>query len=498
MVTHFFRRYQQPLLIVFTLLIIISFVGFFNGGFLAEGMGGHPATIYGRPVTQVEMQRQGRKFELARDLGLQELLVTLAGRAQSLDEAIENFTWNSLVLQHEADHLGVATTDAEVLSAIQTMPVFQTNGAFDKSKYAMIFERFFQPRGFGKDQLEELVRDQIRVGKVKSLLGSTTAAAPSQVRMAYDQQYQKYESSVVRLALADFLATATAPEEDLQKLFETRKAQLKSEEKRTVRVAAFVLPTTDKPLEGKERADALAKLGPAAEEFSIAMTEKDADFAAAATKAGIKAEETPEFTRLAPPPTLAGAPAVAAAAFKLTKQEPVSDVITTDRGYYVIQLSAITEARPLTFEEAKLQLTEQLKRERAQEALALKGAEIRTKIEAALKEGKSFTEAATAAGVKAETFPVFSRGEPTRDQPDIAEVMTAVSDLKPGQMSSFLTTGNGGVLVHLDKLPPIDDAKFATDKTVIADSFQRFTSEVLFAEWLKLRRAGARISTQRG
>ena len=498
MVSRLIRRYQQPLLIVFTILIIISFVGFFNGGFLTKGVGNHAATIYGRPVTQVEMQRQGRKFELARDLGMRELLETLAGRAQSMDEAIENFTWNDLVLRHEADQLGVATTEEEVAVAIQAMPVFQTNGAFDSGKYALIFDRAFQPRGFGKDQLEDLVREQLRMRKVKTLLGSTTAVAPSQLRAVYNEQQQKFESSVIRLPLADFLATATAPEEDLQKLFESRKAQLKSEEMRTVRLAAFVLPTTDKPLEGRERAEALAKLGTSAEEFSIAMTEKDADFTAAATKVGANAEQTPEFTRFAPPPALAAAPAVVAAAFKLTAKEPNSDVVTTERGYYVLQLAGITEARPLTLEEAKPQLTEQLKRERAQEALTLKGGEVRTKIEAALKEGKSFADAATAAGVKAETFPVFSRTEPARDQPDASEIMTTATELKAGQLSAFVPTATGGVLVQVDKLPPIDDAKFATDKTLIADSFLRFTSDALFAEWLKLRRAEARIPTRRG
>ena len=499
MVSHLFRRYQQPLLIVFTILIIISFVGFFNGGFLDKTGGGHAATIYGRPVTQVEKLREGRKFELARDLGMQELVMGLAGRAQSLDEAIENFTWNSLVLRHEAAELGIGATDDEVLAAIQAMPVFQTNGAFDSSKYAMIFENALQPRGFGKDQLEQLVRDQLRLNRVKELLGSTTASAPAEIRAAFNQRHQKIESAVVRLKLEDFLAAATAPDEDVKKLFEARKAQLKSDERRKVKFAPFILPTTDKPLEGKDRADALAKLGQAAEEFSIAMTEKDADFTVAAAKAGVKIEETPEFSRIEPPPALAAAPAVAAAAFKLSVKEPNSDVVTTDRGYYVLQLVGIVEARPLTFEEAQPQLVAQLKQERAQEAMNLKAAEIRTKIEADLKAGKTFADAATAAGVKAETFPVFSPTEPKFEVPDAREIMMTAFQMKEGELSPATPTAGGVALIHVDKRPPVDDSKFAADQALIAEGLARDTREVLFTEWLKLRRADARITkTRRG
>ncbi len=498
MVTHFFRRYQQPLLIIFTIVIIISFVGFFNGGFLDKTGGGGPAaTIYGHPVTQVAMLREGRKFELARDLGMQELLMTLAGRAQSMDEATENFTWNGLVLRHEAEALGIGATDEEVLAAIQAMPVFQTNGAFDSAKYAMIFQNALQPRGFGKDQLEELVRDQLRLNKIKTLLGATTAPGPAEVRAAYDQRNQQIESSVVRLKLDDFLATATAPDEEVQKLFEARKTKLKSDERRKVRFAAFILPTTDKPLEGKPRAEELAKLGKAAEDFSVAMTEKDAAFDTAASKLGVKAEETPEFSRVAPPPTLATAPAVVAEAFKLTVKEPNSDVLTTDRGYYVLQLAGITEARPLTFEEAQPALTEQLKRERATEALNLKAAEIRGKIDTELKAGKSFADAAQTAGVKAEPFGVFSPTAPKFDAPDAQEVMIAAFQMKEGELSQATPTTTGAILIHVDKRPPVDDAKFATEQAPIATGLARDLREALFAEWLKLRRADARVTTAR-
>jgi len=81
-------------------------------------------------------------------------------------------------------------------------------------------------------------------------------------------------------------------------------------------------------------------------------------------------------------------------------------VLAAKNGYFVIQLSGITAPRPLTFDEAKAELTATLKHEHAQEALNLKATEVRNKIEADMKTGKNFNEAAQAEGV---SLPVARR-----------------------------------------------------------------------------------------
>ena len=499
------------MLIVFTVLLIISFVGYFNGTrTMDRAIGESAGMIYGRSVPQLQLLRTGHSYELASGLQMNDLVKSLCDIPGIPEEMISmylnqlppkyasDFKWNLLILRHEAERLGLTTTQEERDEAIKQMPIFQNNGAFDSSRLKMFVANALPSRGMTEEGFEELVGDQLKLRKVLALLSATTEPSPADVRAAYDQYYRKTESSVIRLKLDAFLATATAPEDDVKKLYEDRKAQLNSDEMRKVKVAAFILPTTDKPLEGKARAEELGKLGKAAEDFTIALAEKDAKFDEAAAKAGVQVEETPEFSRSAPAPSLAAAPAVAAAAFKLTTKDPVSEVLTTDRGYYVLQLTGVTAARPLTFDEAKAQLVEQLKRERAQEALNLKAAEIRNKIVPALQAGKTFAEAAQAAGATVETFPVFSQSEPNRALPDAGEVMSATADLKDGELSPFTPSATGGFLVHVDKRVPADDAKFATDKTMIADSMARQTRSVLFSEWLKLRRAEAHIMTHAG
>ena len=508
---HLLRRYQQPLLIVFTVLLIISFVGYFNGTRTMDRAGADSAgMIYGRGVSQLQLLRAGHDYELAGGLGMNDLVKALCDiQIPGLPEEMismylnqlpqkysNDFKWNLLIFRHEAERLGLTATAEERDEAVKQMPVFQNNGAFDSGRLKMFAKNWLPAHGMSDEGFEELVGDQIKLRKMLALLSATTEPSPAEIRFAYDQHYQKTECSVVRLKLADFLAAATAPEDDVKKLYEARKAQLNSAELRKVKVAAFTLPKTDTPPDPKKRAEELGRLGKAAEDFTVALTEKDAKFDEAAAKAGAQVEETAEFAQNAPPPALAAVPVAADAVFKLTAKEPVSEVLTDPKnGYYVVQLTGTTAARPLTFDEAKAQLTEQIKSERAREALDLEAKKIRGQIAADLKAGKTFADAAQAAGAKAETFPTFSASEPNRDQPDAREVMTASFDLKDGELSDFTPSATGGFLLHIDKRTPADDAKFATDKTMIADNMMRLTRSTLFSEWLKLRRAEAHIQT---
>jgi parvulin-like peptidyl-prolyl isomerase len=475
-------------MIAVTILIIIAFTWLYNDTQLEKLGTSRLATIYGREVTFAQTQRIGRKFDLCQDLGLMDLLRSLAVRQQ---DARENFIWNSMVLKHESEQLAIEPTADEVVAAIQAMAVFQTNGAYDSSKYNMISQVALAPRGFTPDDMEDLIRDDLRLQKIKTLLGSTVAPSESELRDAFAQASQKTEASVIRLKLDDFLAAAQVSEDELKKVYEERKAALKTEETRKLKYVAFLLPTTDKPLEPKARAEALSKLAKQAEDFSIAMTEKDANFEAVAAHFGAPVAETAEFARAVGPPELGTVPEAARSAFQLTKEQPNGDVLSTERGYYIIQLAGVTAPRPLAFEEAKERLTTELKSDRAMEALNLKATEIRNKLDAELKAGKTFADAVTAVGAKADKFPAFSRLEPQMEPESSGEIMTVAGELKVGQLSAPTPTSNGSVIVFVENRLPLDEEKYKTEKARVADNMANFQKNALFAEWLKLRRAAA-------
>src|SRR5207248_3647317 len=113
-----------------------------------------------------------------------------------------------------------------------------------------------------------------------------------------------------------------------------------------------------KTLTGTERIEALQKLADSATDFTEAVLETD--FKQAAGKFQLPVHETGEFTAAAPDPQLKGDPQLSAAAFKLTVQEPNSDPIQVANGFYLLHLTGVSEARPLTLEEAKSKIVDAL------------------------------------------------------------------------------------------------------------------------------------------
>ena len=494
-----FRRYQQAIMISVTLITIVGFGSFYtHSDFLDKGGAGRAAVVYGRSMSLAQLQRIGRKSDLCQQFAMYDSDVAdlLQLLSVSRQDSRENYIFNTLVLKHEAERLGIEPTDDEIVSAIQSIPAFQTNGVYDSTKYAFMSQILLFPRGFTGDDLSDMIGDSLRVKRIKALLGSTTAPSEAEIHNTITRLCQKTQASIVRFKLSDFLAAAQVPEEDVKKLFEERKSTLNTDETRKVKYVAFTLPKTDKPLVGKDRAAALTELQKKAEEFAVAMTDKNAKFDEAAAREGLKVQETPDFSVNTPPEAFGGSREVAAAAFKLTEKEPNSDVIDGGQGgqgYYVIQLEKINPTRPLTYEEARASLTETLKQERAQEALNLKATDVRNKIAADLKAGKAFGEAAAAQGVKPEDFPAFSLKSPGTDTPDAGEIVHVASDLAVGELSTAMPTADGSVLVYVAKRLPVDEKEYNETKPQVVDGLHRVQQLALFQEWLKLRRAAAQV-----
>ena len=495
------RKHQQTLMIFITIIVIIAFVWLYDPTTRSPGRGPNDAVaqIYDRPVSVADFQRGARKLQICQELGLFELLTSLTTDARNQNQQIANFVFNGLVIRHEAEALGLAPSDDEIVAAIKALPAFQTNASYDSAKYNTFVQRLAS-FGFTAQQIEESVQDDLRLKKLKQLLGSTITAAPSEVRFAFERRNQKSELSYVTLSSEEIAKTIQVTDDELKKAFEERKDSLKTDELRKVRFVAFTLSEEQKKLEGKDKAAAMQTLVDRAEEFALAMTMPDASFEAVAQKFQVPLAESPEFAQKTPPKELGESPQVAAVAFtKLSLDQPNSDTIVTPNGYYVLQLTGITPARPLAFEEAKPKLLDQLKNERTEELLTLKATEVRTKIDAELKAGKTFAEAATAAGLQAQQMPPFSMIEPGKlDQPGAREMVFGSTQLEPGQLSEPVPFSGGRLIFRVEKRHPVDESVFEKEKPILVENLSRFRRESAFEVWLAERRKLANLQTMDG
>jgi len=491
------RRYQHALLTIVTVIIIVSFTWFFTDYRGARGRDDSAGTIYDRPIRLAEFERGMRRAQLMEGLGLIELGRALAGNPRSEREYQTNIVFNTHVLRHEADALGLIPTDAEAVEETKKMQIFQTNGAFDPKLYDRVVQNIGS-MGFGAEAIEEAAKDNLRYQKLKALFESTITASPASVRELFELRTQKTEVALVRLNKEDVAKSIQVSDEDVKKAFEERKDSLKTDELRKIRYASFVLGEDEKKLPGPERGAAFQKLMEKANEFSVAMTEKDAKFDEVAKKYGAEVKETAEFAAPNPPAELAAARPVVQAVFsKLSLEQPNSDAIVTPGGYYVVQLTGVTAARPMTFEEAKGKLSETLKNERVAEAMDLKGKELRTKLDTELKAGKTFAEAAQAAGATAETMPPFALTDPPK--PEVKDedlVKNSSVEMTAGQLSEVLPTATGSLIFRIEKRLPIDEAAFEKEKPKLTEDLAKFQARTAFPLWLAERRKAANAQSK--
>src|SRR4029077_17092230 len=107
------RRHKDWLMIVIAILAI-PFVFFFvrtpDYGQMRRGDVGQ---IYGRKVTQLEIDRNARLGSLAQLIGMSEFWGTLSG-GQPGDPGYGTFAVNLIVLRHEADRLGLRPSGSEI------------------------------------------------------------------------------------------------------------------------------------------------------------------------------------------------------------------------------------------------------------------------------------------------------------------------------------------------------------------------------------------------
>lgn len=498
------RKHHKVLMIIITVLVCISFSWYWNKTDFAQMGDGTVGKVYDRTVSQVEMQRNARLLRLASQLGLRDLVTELTAGAQNESEAFENFSWNLIVLRHEAEQLGIDPTTSEVAAAVKALPAFQGENGFEISRYTDLTDRALAPNGFSEAQIEELASDQIALERVKKLLSAGVSLPEGEMKESYEKAYAKMDVSVVRFPAGN-LEDAQVSDDEISKVYEARKAQLKSDEKRKVKFVQFALTEEQKKLTGKQRIDVLQKLADAANDFTEALQAQGADFDQVSAKFKLTPKETGEFTEAAPDPLLAATPTLASAAFSLTKESSNSEAIQTSDGFDVMHLVKIEPSHPLTLEEARPKLVEEMKKQMAQQMVAARAAEVAGKLREELKSGKAVAEAATQAGVQAEKLPPFSlvdrppNGSPapspeSKESADMPYIKRAASELESGNVSEFVSTPEGGLLVVLEKREAIDPAQFEKERASLETRALDNRSQMVFYEWLRARRQAAGVA----
>src|SRR5262249_10336584 len=425
------RRHKDWLMIVIAILAIPFIFYFVRAPDYGAMKQGDLGQIYGRQLSQFEIDANARLGGLAQALGMSNFWETLSLQ-QPGNGGYGTFAVNLIILRHEADRLGLRPSGSEIADVVRKLPAFQGDSGFDMNKFSDFVRLALGPMGLGEEHIEQLARDQICLNEIKELLGAGVTISKDELDETFRRGYDKFFVSVIRFRSADLQKDITVKDEDVQKYYDAHKSELKTDEKRKVEFVrlglteepaestnlpgpfsrpAYSSPFTNrfvqnlisttpfsfgsgmtaqltdeqKTLTGPERIEALQKLADRATDFTQALLEKDADFRQAAAKFQLPVNESGEFTAAAPDPMLKENPQLSAAAVKLSAQEPNSDPVQVADGFYILHLVGVTEAHPLTMEEAKPKIVDAIKKSRTRELMSTKGAEVVNQLREATK-----------------------------------------------------------------------------------------------------------------
>ena len=469
----------------------------------------HFARIYDRNVSVLEAQQLARLLSLAQALGMSEFAGTMtAGAGFNQNPPGVQFIVNLLVLRHEAERLGLRPSSSEVADVVRKLPAFQSETGFDINKFNDLVQNGLAPLGLTEDHIEQLVRDQISLNEIQKLLAAGVSLPKSELDENFQRGYDKLYVSVIRFRTADFDKDINISDEDVQKYYDAHKAELKSDEKRKVEFVQLTLTEEEKKLAGKARIEALQKLADRATDFTQALLEKGADFKQAATKFQLPVHETGEFTAAEPDPQLKNDPQLAAAAFKLSAEEPHSDAVQVADGFYILHLTGKTEARPLSLEEAKPKIVEALKKTRVRELMSTKSSELVQQLREAKTSGQPLDAVIEKAGLKSEKLPAFSLideesektddNEPKKQSPELLTIKNAVAFLNPGDVSDFMPSGTDGLIAILEKREPLGEAIAGDKKAEFEKRILESKERIVVVEWLRDRQQAAGLEFKKG
>jgi peptidyl-prolyl cis-trans isomerase D len=395
----FTRRHNKIIMVPLFVLIILSFALFGIERYAHMDDTGKVAVVNGQSITQIEWDNAHRRdidrIRAANPSADLRLLDSPAIKYASL----ENLVRERVLAAAAADqHLMVS--DQRLAAQLAQNPniaaLRRADGSLDMDQYRrLVAAQGFSPEGFVASVRADMTTSQVLDGVLASELVS-----PAQADAAMNAYGERREVRIQRFAPADYAAKLNPSEADLEAFYKTNLARYQAPESARIEYLVLSLDAVKKSVAVSEQDlrayydQNAASLG-APEERRVSHilinAPKDAP-AAERAKAKAAAAELLAQLRKAPDTFAAVArkssqddasaasggdlgffqrdkgidPAISKAAYALNKVGDLSDVIESDFGYHIVQLTAIKPTAVPSFEKLRPQLEDQFRTQQAQ------------------------------------------------------------------------------------------------------------------------------------
>ncbi|MCM8761026.1 MAG: SurA N-terminal domain-containing protein [Candidatus Omnitrophica bacterium] len=269
---------------------------------------------------------------------------------------VGKLAWNRLLMLKEAEKHNMKVSDAEVVSYIRSHPIFLRNGQFDERLYSYILRRNLglEPRTF-----EEMVRQNLEIQRLNDTITKDVRITEEEITKSYADENRKFKISYIFFTSDRFLDKVNLSDKDIRGYYENHKEEFRlppkesqTDEQTTAKyedvkdnIKAFLAEKTAREMAIKHAVEEHAKL-------KEIMSKEKLTPEAAATKLGLKMQESPFFTRSDFLEGIGDPLKIIDAASGLQKDE-ISAPIETVKGAVIFRLISVQEYDPAKFAKDK-------------------------------------------------------------------------------------------------------------------------------------------------
>lgn len=527
------RKYAPWILAGVLLLLLPGFILLFSPTGSVKDARAELPTIAGKPANAAEFQR-------AKNIVLAQVLMN-AGRQPTrtleFEDELNIETIQHVILLRKAREFGIRATDEDVVRQIRVQPVFlNQQKQFDPERYQR-YTIYLNNLGISESQFEEIIRQQVMLMRLRALVAMDVKVTPLELKLNYTPLHEQTTIDYVEFDAADYKEPIKVTDDEARAYYEQKKESFRRPGQVKVRYVYFTLAdakksTTisddevaeyyernkDKYLDADKKPEPLADVkdqvkkdlldlraerlaGDRATGFSVKLVHEPGtarpDFSKIAADTGVTPQESDFFSLRDSVPGVEAGPQFNQAAFSLSSEVPFSDPVRGEDGYYVLEYIASKPSEIPSFEEAKQQVVDRLKHERAYEAVVKQGRELHDKVKQATASGKSFAAACAVLKLKAKTAPPFTASDEAPDVPAAQTVQEVALGMPTNSVSEFIPTANGGLFFHLKERQPPSPELLEKDKPQFEARILERDRQALFNDWVNTIMRQERVEYKR-
>lgn len=536
---------------VVAVVIIITFVfwGSQTGGDARDRIARpSPGRMNGKPVPYAEFEQQQSAFCLMYYLRQGQMI-----DRRRMEQQLQAPTWQRLLVSRKIEKMGIHVPVENAVEFIRQLPVFMGDKGFDRERYQRFVAAILPQWGLNEEDFVSIVQGQLAIDKLQDIVASTAKVTPLDVQQAYNEANEQLSIVMVAFNATNYTAQIKLADKEIKEEFEKSKETYRIPERVKVRYLKFsiddYLPkvkVTDAEI--KERYDkeketftdpktkqvkplaavsdeirkeiarprAMKMVNEAASELNDAVlpdsrnpTKTPPDLATVVKQRGL-ALATTDFFSEKDELKYISAPKFQRAAMTLSSDSPY-ELVTAPDGVYLINFVARKASELPAFDAARSKVVEDLTRMRALELARKDGREKYAKFKAAIgstvKPKPALDQLATAAGLTPLTPPAFTMSEPPRDLPYGRLVLSTCELLAPGELSEFVDTAVGGLVVQVKQRKTADPKKLAAEEKSLRHRLlfgERFFGygqpgqrDLAFNSWIEIEARNANIEPVR-